>query len=89
MLGLLIFGIRKSRELSLWKLFFITLIVSGGLGNIFDRLLYDRHVTDFMNIGLGTLRTGIFNFADVYVTFGMLAILLFFNHEKASPVEVN
>ena len=46
-------------------------IFSGGIGNIIDRIMFDRHVVDFMNLGVNNLRTGIFNFADVYVTTGV------------------
>lgn len=54
------------------------LIFSGGLGNVIDRILYDRHVTDFMNLGIGSLRTGIFNVADVWVMIGIGMTLLFY-----------
>jgi signal peptidase II len=36
-----------------------------------------REVVDFMNFGIGPLRTGILNAADLSVTFGVLALLLF------------
>lgn len=32
----------------LLKMFLIALIFAGGVGNITDRILFDRHVTDFM-----------------------------------------
>ena len=54
----------------------VILILAGGVGNISDRLLYKRHVTDFMNIGIDGVRSGIFNFADVYITIGV-ALFLF------------
>ena len=41
-----------------------------------DRILFGGYVTDFMNFGIGSLRTGILNFADMSITFG--AILLIF-----------
>jgi len=59
------------------KLFSFALVISGGLGNIIDRLLFDRHVTDFMILGIQNLRTGIFNFADVCVTAGAIGLLVF------------
>jgi lipoprotein signal peptidase len=34
-------------------------------------------VTDFINVGIGPVRTGIFNVADVAVTFGAIAAVLF------------
>ena len=33
-------------------------------------------VRDFLNLGIGSLRTGIFNVADVAITFGGIALLL-------------
>lgn len=52
-----------------------TLILSGGIGNIWDRIMNDGRVIDFMNIGIGALRTGIFNFADVFITIGFFLLL--------------
>jgi len=75
--GLFYYGIKRSKELSVSKMMAIALIFSGGIGNIIDRVLHDRHVSDFMNIGINNFRTGIFNLADVCVTTGviMFAIL--------------
>ncbi len=70
------YAIKHSGEMSTSKLASFALIVAGGLGNIYDRIVFDRHVTDFMNIGIGDLRTGIFNFADVCVTAGAILILV-------------
>ncbi len=36
-----------------------SLILSGGLGNLLDRMLHDGHVIDFMNLGIGSLWTGV------------------------------
>lgn len=47
-----------------------SLVLAGGLGNLLDRLIYDGRVIDFMNLGIGSLRTGIFNVADVCITIG-------------------
>jgi signal peptidase II len=52
------------------------LVFSGGIGNIIDRIIFDRHVVDFMNLGVNNLRTGIFNFADVYVVTGVTLLLV-------------
>ncbi len=51
-------------------------IVGGGLGNLADRILYGFRVIDFMNFGLGPLRTGVLNVADLSVTFGALALVI-------------
>jgi signal peptidase II len=52
-------------------------IVSGGLSNLGDRLFNDFAVIDFMNFGMGRLRTGILNVADLSVTFGMIVFVLY------------
>ena len=67
------------------KIFSIALVFSGGIGNIIDRIVFDRHVTDFMNLGIGNIRTGIFNVADICVTAGVIGLLLFFNDKKNQP----
>ena len=49
----------------------LVLILAGGAGNLVDRLINaDGGVIDFINVGIGWLRTGIFNFADMYILFG-------------------
>jgi signal peptidase II len=45
-------------------------IAAGGLSNWVDRVIRAGRVVDFMNLGLGSLRTGIFNVADLAIVFG-------------------
>ena len=53
-----------------------SLIIGGGIANIFDRIVYGS-VTDFLYINLGGIfKTGIFNIADLSVTTGMILILI-------------
>ena len=53
-----------------------SLIIGGGIGNIFDRIVYGS-VTDFLYLNFGgVLKTGIFNIADLSVTTGMILILI-------------
>ena len=54
----------------------LSLICGGGIGNIADRVRYDGYVTDFLNMGIGSIRTGIFNMADVALMIGMTLLLL-------------
>jgi signal peptidase II len=49
---------------------------AGGLGNLIDRIRFDGMVTDFLNLGLGPLRTGIFNVADATLMLGAGMLLL-------------
>lgn len=51
------------------------LVLSGGLSNWFDRLMNDGRVVDFMNLGIGGLRTGIFNVADIAIMAALPLVL--------------
>ena len=51
------------------------LLLAGGIGNSFDRIFHNGLVTDFMNVGIGPVRTGIFNVADVAITTAALLIV--------------
>ena len=77
-LGLLVLAatVLRSTAATPLQLGALGLIVGGGFGNWIDRILHDGHVTDFMSLGFGPLRPGIFNVADVAVVGGMLALLL-------------
>jgi signal peptidase II len=76
-----VYCIIKAKTMRLGQLVPLGLIFTGGMGNIADRLIYNRQVTDFMNVGIGSLRTGIFNVADMCVTTGVI-ILLFQSFKK-------
>lgn len=52
-----------------------SLVIGGGIGNLIDRIVFDGGVTDFLNIGIGSLRTGIFNIADVWIMAGVFLLL--------------
>ncbi|MBW4889804.1 signal peptidase II [Mucilaginibacter sp. HMF5004] len=89
MVALLVYTIRKANELNRAKVICLALIFAGGMGNLIDRIFFDRHVTDFMNIGIQNLRTGIFNVADVCITVGAIGMMLFFTRrEPQTLVEV-
>jgi signal peptidase II len=51
------------------------LVAGGGFGNLWDRLAANGLVTDFMNLGLARLRTGIFNVADLAIVAGVLLLV--------------
>jgi signal peptidase II len=61
-----------------------TLILSGGLGNLFDRVSQQGLVTDFLNLGIGPLRTGIFNVADMAITGGFALFALLWWREAST-----
>jgi signal peptidase II len=56
-------------------------VTGGGLSNLLDRILHDGGVTDFIIVAVGSLNTGIFNMADVYILSGsfILGFSLFSN----------
>lgn len=57
----------------------LTLIAAGGIGNLIDRIFRAGCVVDFMNMGITTssfsLRTGIFNIADIAIMAGLFLII--------------
>ena len=63
----------------------LSLIVGGGLGNLIDRLLQDGAVIDYVSVGVGPLRTGIFNLADVVIMTGAFMILVFRDQTEPQP----
>jgi signal peptidase II len=52
----------------------LCLIAAGGASNLLDRARQGA-VVDFLNVGLGPLRTGIFNVADAAITAGVLLVI--------------
>lgn len=63
-------------------LFGLAFFIAGGSSNLIDRLTRGS-VIDFMNIGLGPLRTGIFNVADVALMIGMVLVIVASYHDDA------
>jgi signal peptidase II len=64
-------------SISLMQLVGLSLVAAGGLGNLLDRLFNNGAVIDFIRLGIGPLRTGIFNLADVAILGGAFILLLF------------
>jgi signal peptidase II len=65
----------RDRSLGVLALAALGLLAGGGLANGIDRMLNDGYVTDFVSLGVGGLRTGIFNVADVAVIAGVVGML--------------
>jgi len=66
--------------------FALCLVLGGAVGNIIDRL-YLGAVVDFFDFGFGDLRWPVFNFADSFVTVGV--ILLAFGYSRRDEPEPN
>jgi signal peptidase II len=52
----------------------LLVFLAGGLSNLTDRLVIGS-VIDFLNVGVGPIRTGIFNVADVAIMAGVGMVL--------------
>jgi signal peptidase II len=58
-------------QLIVWAMMF-----GGGISNLIDRLFREGMVRDFLNVGIGNIRTGVFNLADVALTGGVIVVVL-------------
>ena len=68
----------------------ISLVVSGAVGNLWDRVRWDRGVVDFLGpIDLGFWNFPIFNVADMAITCGavLLAISFWFEEQTERKLE--
>ena len=66
------------------KKYSLLMILSGALGNIFDRIFY-KAVPDFIDIHIGNFHWFIFNIADIFITLGVIFMIfleLFVSNKK-------
>ena len=68
----LIFFLIKSKGI---HAYLIALIIGGSLGNLFDRIYYYA-VPDFVDLHLGDYHWFIFNVADIFITVGIIGLIL-------------
>jgi len=72
----------------------IALILPGAIGNLFDRVIHpQKGVVDFIKMGFSSDRYWpIYNFADIYVTVGVVILVLCFLTEekrrKAAGIDI-
>ena len=80
-IGLIFFLIKSKAIYS----YFIALIIGGSLGNLFDRIYYYA-VPDFIDLHLGSYHWFIFNVADIFITAGIIGLIIMelFKKEKIS-----
>ena len=57
------------------KSFFLMIILGGSLGNLFDRLYYSA-VPDFIDLNYAGYHWFIFNVADIFITIGIICLIL-------------
>ncbi len=69
---LLLYLLIKSRGISGYL---IAIIIGGSLGNLFDRIYYYA-VPDFIDLHIGDYHWFIFNVADIFITVGIIGLIL-------------
>jgi|TARA_Y200000002_G_scaffold197292_1_gene162966 signal peptidase II len=69
---ILIYFILKSNG---FEKFGFILILGGALGNLFDRIFY-KAVPDFIDLHINSFHWFIFNIADIFITFGVICLIL-------------
>ena len=76
----LIFYLIKSKGIFSYL---IAIILGGSLGNLFDRIYYYA-VPDFIDLHFGNYHWFIFNLADIFITVGIIGLILIevFKKEK-------
>jgi len=75
LLSLFVYMVWSSKQ-HLTSVIALSLVFSGGISNFYDRVVNNGAVIDFLNIGLGSVRTGVFNVADIAIMVGALLLLL-------------
>ena len=68
----LIYFLLKSKGIYVYLL---AMIIGGSLGNLFDRIYYYA-VPDFIDLHLGNYHWFIFNVADIFITVGIIGLIL-------------
>jgi len=61
----------------------VAFVVGGAIGNLLNRLVSPRGVTDFIDIGVGSWRFWTFNLADAGITIGVALLLVGLYRERS------
>jgi signal peptidase II len=85
LLALLVYAI-VGKEIDRLGVISLALIFAGGASNLGDRFVYGGYVVDFVQMGIGSLRTGIFNVADMAIMAG--TFMLLFDTFRKRPKEI-
>ena len=71
-----------------FKVYFLLLIISGALGNLFDRIYYTA-VPDFIDFHINDIHWFIFNVADIFISIGVICLIfveIFMNKESKNEI---
>jgi signal peptidase II len=84
----------RTEPVDRFRIFALSLVLAGALGNLIDRVRWDRGVVDFIGpIDLGFMDWPIFNVADMAISCGAVALAISFwmedTEEEKLPREVS
>jgi len=82
--------VTKTDPADRFRLVALSLVFSGALGNLIDRVRWNRGVVDFIGpINLGFMDWPIFNVADMAISCGAVALAISFWLEEEPEVDLN
>jgi signal peptidase II len=55
--------------------YFLLIVFGGAIGNLYDRIFF-KAVPDFIDLHVGDFHWFIFNIADIFITFGVIMLIL-------------
>jgi signal peptidase II len=84
LLLLLVVAVIVRHRRDAWSLLGAALFVAGGASNWIDRAAHGK-VVDFLNLGIGSLRTGVFNVADVAIMAGLVLLVAIELRPRVEP----
>ena len=79
---LIVYLIIKLKDI---RAYFFLIVLGGSLGNLFDRIYYSA-VLDFIDISFKNFHWFIFNVADIFITLGIILLILteFISYKKVN-----
>lgn len=77
-LGVLALIYRSTPAWDRLRIVALSLVAGGALGNILNRIQFERGVVDFLDFGIGASRFPVFNIADTAVSIGAGLLLISF-----------
>ena len=80
MIAILIIFLFKSKSS---ESYLLALVIGGSLGNLFDRIYYHA-VPDFIDFHIGEYHWFVFNIADIFITIGIIGLIVIEIFKKKS-----
>jgi len=68
--------------------YLFAIVLGGSLGNLFDRIYYYA-VPDFIDLHIGNYHWFIFNIADIFITLGIIGLILVEIFKKKEKISKN